>query len=566
MARAHHNPAIFAGLAGSAVLAAPAPALAVDFYGHEFPSGDPGVAFVAGLVMGAFTATCVTLAACHSGRRAGAGAGRDAEAGHGTEAGSPTVAFSAFERTPREPGAVPRPVAGDAGVQEASGFAADGGARLDAARRPRQRLTRDGGGVYVPDLEGLADDGARVALGDISVPSPDDAPRSSAGATDVPGSAFGFGSSSAGQSGASRTGKTETSRAGEAVPPPAVVARAKGVAETLAERLESSHMRDLPVIERADGTVGDVGETWWNDSVGPEHVTGATSRTPGTQGVDDVLKGNSAALFTVQTLEEARAAAEMWRKAVAGARTGSNAPEAAEGVPSDAEPAARQAVGERPSLEAGHAAASVRPDGILGSALVDGHGPASASVRPDGERGQVRGAHMRQGGGVPGDGQRWEAAARRGWEVALDALDEPEGAETEGLPDGGSTGDAGAWRGRHFAVPASPAASAVSSHRVVAAADRTDVASFAPAPVSVPAHAPEDEASVPKAQAPTSPLTAPPACADESVAAHIESLVQDEIARAREREASGPARRRTARLPFREPREYLHVIDGTGSL
>lgn len=559
MARAHHNPAIFAGLAGSAVLAAPTPALAVDFYGHEFPSGDPGVTFVAGLVMGAFTATCVTLAACHAGRRGEAGVGRD------VEAGSPTVAF---ERMPRESGAAARPAAGVADARAASGPVAgggahavsapvtEGGAHLGAGRPPRQRLKRDGGGVYVPDLEGLADDGARAAaMGDLPVPSFDDVPRPSAGATEIPQPTLGSEATPAGEAGASLVGEAEVTPAGEAVPSPpsAVVARAKGVAETLAERLESSRMRDLPVIERADGTVGDVGETWWNDSVGAEHVAGATSRTPGTQGVDDVLKGNSAALFTVQTLEEAQAAAEMWRKAVAGARAGKSAPEAAEGAPADAEPAARQAAGERPSLEAG---------------------PAAASVRPDGERGQARGAHMRQATGAPEGGRRWEAAARRGWEVALDALDEPKVDEAEALPDAGSTGDAGLWKGRHFAVPARRVASATPAGVPAVSATPPEplpvVPGVAPAPVSsavldeVPSAAsgsasvaPEDSAEVPSAV---------PASADESVAAHIESLVQDEIARAREREASGPARRRTARLPFREPREYLHVIDGTGSL
>lgn len=44
--------------------------------------------------------------------------------------------------------------------------------------------------------------------------------------------------------------------------------RAQGVAETLRERMGRSMMDGLPVISRADGTVADVGTSWWNTSVG----------------------------------------------------------------------------------------------------------------------------------------------------------------------------------------------------------------------------------------------------------------------------------------------------------
>ncbi|WP_308001352.1 hypothetical protein [uncultured Parolsenella sp.] len=43
--------------------------------------------------------------------------------------------------------------------------------------------------------------------------------------------------------------------------------RAKGVAEVLSERLNASRMSGIPVIERADGSVGDVGEPWWDEAV-----------------------------------------------------------------------------------------------------------------------------------------------------------------------------------------------------------------------------------------------------------------------------------------------------------
>lgn len=44
--------------------------------------------------------------------------------------------------------------------------------------------------------------------------------------------------------------------------------RASGVAEVLRERLGEDMMDGLPVIARADGSVGDVGTDWWNKTVG----------------------------------------------------------------------------------------------------------------------------------------------------------------------------------------------------------------------------------------------------------------------------------------------------------
>ncbi|QOY59991.1 hypothetical protein [Thermophilibacter immobilis] len=44
--------------------------------------------------------------------------------------------------------------------------------------------------------------------------------------------------------------------------------RAQGVAATLKERMDADMMDGLPVIERADGSVGDVGTSWWQTAVG----------------------------------------------------------------------------------------------------------------------------------------------------------------------------------------------------------------------------------------------------------------------------------------------------------
>ena len=51
------------------------------------------------------------------------------------------------------------------------------------------------------------------------------------------------------------------------------VARAKGAAAVLLERLGQDPMDGLPIIERADGTVGDVGTAWWSKAVGEESIT-----------------------------------------------------------------------------------------------------------------------------------------------------------------------------------------------------------------------------------------------------------------------------------------------------
>lgn len=48
--------------------------------------------------------------------------------------------------------------------------------------------------------------------------------------------------------------------------------RAEGVAAALSGRIGSGMMDGLPVIERADGSVGDVGTSWWTTEVGQERI------------------------------------------------------------------------------------------------------------------------------------------------------------------------------------------------------------------------------------------------------------------------------------------------------
>lgn len=52
--------------------------------------------------------------------------------------------------------------------------------------------------------------------------------------------------------------------------------RAEGVAAALSCRIGSGMMDGLPVIERADGSVGDVGTSWWTTEVGRERIDANT--------------------------------------------------------------------------------------------------------------------------------------------------------------------------------------------------------------------------------------------------------------------------------------------------
>ncbi|SES92290.1 hypothetical protein SAMN05216348_104126 [Olsenella sp. KH3B4] len=73
--------------------------------------------------------------------------------------------------------------------------------------------------------------------------------------------------------------------------------RAQGVAATLSARIDANRMEGLPVIERADGSVGDVGTPWWTAAVGPavsgpvgigEGAADAIPSEFGAAGIDDL--------------------------------------------------------------------------------------------------------------------------------------------------------------------------------------------------------------------------------------------------------------------------------------
>ena len=82
--------------------------------------------------------------------------------------------------------------------------------------------------------------------------------------------------------------------------------RAKGVATALSGRIGSDMMDGLPVIERADGSVGDVGTSWWTTEVGRERIDANTGFA-----ADEVAQISIPSSFSA---EAARTAFEAARK------------------------------------------------------------------------------------------------------------------------------------------------------------------------------------------------------------------------------------------------------------
>lgn len=185
-----------------------------------------------------------------------------------------------------------------------------------------------------------------------------------------------------------------------------MAARAKGVASVLQERLGAAKMEGLPVIARADGSVGDVGEAWWDQAFGNE-VRPATASVAGMESVNEGLADNSAVLFCAQTPAAAAAAKDLWvaQAAQAAARQQSAAPaKAAQPAPSaSAQPAQPAAQQPAPSASAPSASVAVEPRRdreVIATCLAD---PAEA---------------------FPAQGQRWSDQQQDLWAVALAALDE----------------------------------------------------------------------------------------------------------------------------------------------
>lgn len=254
---------------------------------------DTTLAFVAGAAAGAVVASCVTLAITRASARgavsvAARAAAADAERSAVAARGADTL--DEESRAGRGEGSARQ----DFVVKPMEGAA-------DAVPTPRRRAWREGSSVYFPDLSA-----AHVAAPGCAPTAP-----SVAAVASTPDEYAGV--------------ATDYARA--ATLAERMASRARGVSNVLAERLsdaseligdaaskfEGAQMADVPVIERSDGTVADVGESWWDDIAGGSRVTGASSRELGGEGVVDGMADNSAALFCAQLPAAAQDAIERVR-------------------------------------------------------------------------------------------------------------------------------------------------------------------------------------------------------------------------------------------------------------
>lgn len=272
------NPAIYAGLAGACAWGVPTCAQALTVMGHEVPTSDPAFTFAAGCVVGAVVAGGVSAVVSHA------------------------VAFrAARDEVASAMAAVHEPVRRTAG---ASASAADETAARSAQSRPSAMREWE-------------------QTGNIRVQSVSDSEQAEAAIEDA-WSAWEAGAKASSDYVDVAEGYVRTRTFAERMS-----ARAKGVASVLSERLGAAKMDGLPVIARADGSVGDVGESWWDEAFGAD-VRTVASASFGGQSVEDTMAGNSAVLFTAQTPAEAAAARAVWQSQQVGASQGVSSQQAAE--------------------------------------------------------------------------------------------------------------------------------------------------------------------------------------------------------------------------------------------
>ena len=278
------NPAIYAGLAGACAWGVPTCAQALTVMGHEVPTSDPAFTFAAGCVVGAVVAGGVSAVVSHA-----------------------VASRAARDEVASAMAAAHEPVRRTAG---ASAPAADEMAARSAQSRPSAMREWE-------------------QTGNIRVQSVSDSEQAEAAIEDA-WSAWEAGAKASSDYVDGAEGYVRTRTFAERMS-----ARAKGVASVLSERLGAAKMDGLPVIARADGSVGDVGESWWDEAFGAD-VRTVASASFGGQSVEDTMAGNSAVLFTAQTPAEAAAARAVWQSQQAGAPQPAaepQAPTASQGTP-----------------------------------------------------------------------------------------------------------------------------------------------------------------------------------------------------------------------------------------
>lgn len=281
------NPAIYAGLAGACAWGVPTCAQALTVMGHEVPTSDPAFTFAAGCVVGAVVAGGVSAVVSHA-----------------------VASRAARDEVASAMAAAHEPVRRTAG---ASAPAADETAARSAQSRPSAMREWE-------------------QTGNIRVQSVSDSEQAEAAIEDA-WSAWEAGAKASSDYVDVAEGYVRTRTFAERMS-----ARAKGVASVLSERLGAAKMDGLPVIARADGSVGDVGESWWDEAFGAD-VRTVASASFGGQSVEDTMAGNSAVLFTAQTPAEAAAARAVWQSQRVGAPQGVSSQQAGAPQPA-AEPQA----------------------------------------------------------------------------------------------------------------------------------------------------------------------------------------------------------------------------------
>lgn len=272
------NPAIYAGLAGACAWGVPTCAQALTVMGHEVPTSDPAFTFAAGCVVGAVVAGGVSAVVSHA-----------------------VASRAARDEVASAMAAAHEPVRRTAG---ASAPAADETAARSAQSRPSAMREWE-------------------QTGNIRVQSVSDSEQAEAAIEDA-WSAWEAGAKASSDYVDVAEGYVRTRTFAERMS-----ARAKGVASVLSERLGAAKMDGLPVIARADGSVGDVGESWWDEAFGAD-VRTVASASFGGQSVENTMAGNSAVLFTAQTPAEAAAARAVWQSQQVGASQGVSSQQAAE--------------------------------------------------------------------------------------------------------------------------------------------------------------------------------------------------------------------------------------------
>lgn len=429
MTSRHASPAICAGLAGVAAWATPTCANALTVLGQDVSRIDPGLSFAAGCVAGAVIASGTSLvvtrmaetrrraAVDSAGRMRGANgqaapsawdmSGQDATGALSSGGAGETPAAVASEHQPRH--AVRSTQRGMTGSWEQTGnIRVQPAPHADAAASKGETATPVTSNHVAPaSTEATA--GQRQRETHYTVPSHYGTMNDAE--TDAAWDSWLKGSDTVDYADVAEDYVRKITFAER------MAARAKGVASVLQERLGAAKMEGLPVIARADGSVGDVGEAWWDQAFGNE-VRPATASVAGMESVNEGLADNSAVLFCAQTPAAAAAAKDLWAAQAAQAAAGQQS-----AVPTQASRPAATASARPAQPAAPQAAHPTQPPSPQTTAEASAR-PASVAVEPRRDREVIATRLADPAEAFPAQGQRWSDQQQDLWAVALAALDD----------------------------------------------------------------------------------------------------------------------------------------------